>query len=293
MTTGPTPPRPDQPAQWLPPTIGSGLPPAPGDLRSGTGWPAPAPPPPDRGGLGIRAQDPRPRATWRWWEAVLVFFLGLVVAGVVALGVAAVLPHQQEFFWVGILGEFLPVLVLVGWLQLFHKGWINVIGLPKKIWREVLAGVLGGLLVYLVAGIGIGMILSGLFDLMSGGGVQTPQQLPGKLSPVEILLAILLAVVSAPIAEETFFRGVLFRAIRARRSYWTAAIGSSLLFGLAHYGPDKGSGLAGAWLLVAMMFFVGFGLSYIYERRGNIVASMVAHATFNTIGLIFIIGASR
>jgi len=222
-----------------------------------------------------------------------VFFLGLVVTGVMAVGAAAALPHDQEFFWIGIMGEFLPVLVLAGWLQLFHKGWALVMGLPTKIWREVLAGFLGGLLVYLVAGIGMGIILSGLFDLVAGGSVETPQQLPDKLSTGKILLAILLAIVSAPICEEFFFRGALFRAMRARRSYWTAAVGSSLLFGLAHYGPDDGSGLAGAWLLVVMMFFVGFGLSYVYERRGNIVAPIVAHGTFNTIGLVFIIGASR
>lgn len=290
----PIPPRPDQSAQWLPPVTGTGQPPAPGVATPGGQWQSrPPPPPPDRDRFGIRKRDARPQATWKWWQAVLVFFLGLVVAGMIGAGVAAVLPSGQSFFWIGILGEFVPVLVLAGWLQMFHKGWVKVVGLPVRVWREVGAGMVGGVLVYLIAGIGIGAILSALFDLISGGGVQTPQQLPGELSTSEILLAILLAVVSAPICEEFFFRGVLFRAIRARRSYWTAAVGSSLLFGFAHYGPDPDSGLAGAFLLVTMMFFVGFGLSFVYERRGNIVAPMVAHATFNTIGLILIIGSSR
>jgi len=291
--TGPTPPRPDQPAQWLPAVVGAGIPPAPSVPAPAGPGQAPPPPPPDRDRFGIRTQDARPLATWRWWEAVLIFFLGLIFAGAVAVGVTAVVPGGQSFFWIGILGEFLPVLVLVGWLQLFHKGWTKVVGFPKKVWPEVGAGIVGGVLVYLIAGIGIGAILSALFDLISGGQVQTPQQVPGQLSATEILLAIALAVISAPIAEELFFRGTLFRSMRARHSYWTAAVGSSLLFGFAHYGPDPDSGLAGAFLLVTMMFFVGFGLSFVYERRGNIVAPMVAHATFNTIGLILIIGSSR
>jgi membrane protease YdiL (CAAX protease family) len=36
------------------------------------------------------------------------------------------------------------------------------------------------------------------------------------------------------------------------------------------------------------MVFTGVALAYLYERRGNVVASMIAHATFNTIGLIAI-----
>lgn len=293
--TAPTDPRPGRPEQRLPST--TGMPPPP-DVHAAAGWQVQPPPPPPAlapalDGFGLPTNDPRPPATWTWWEAVLIFFLGLVLAGVVAVALDAVLPRGQAFFWVGILGEFLPVMVLAGWLQLFHKGWMKAIGFPKRVWREIWAGILGGLMVFLIAGVGIAKILTAVFDRILGGSVQTPQQIPDRLSAAEILLAIGLAIVSAPIAEELFFRGMLFRAMRSKHSYWTAAIGSSLLFGLAHLQPDERSGTGGALLLVAMMFFVGFGLSYVYERRGNIVSSMAAHATFNTIGLILIIGMSR
>jgi membrane protease YdiL (CAAX protease family) len=36
------------------------------------------------------------------------------------------------------------------------------------------------------------------------------------------------------------------------------------------------------------MVFTGFGLSYIYERRGAILAPMAAHVAFNVIGLTLI-----
>jgi membrane protease YdiL (CAAX protease family) len=82
---------------------------------------------------------------------------------------------------------------------------------------------------------------------------------------------------------------VFFRSLRARRSFWVAGIGSSLLFGLAHLSVEDGSGWGGGMLLVTLMFFVGFGFAYVYERRGNILANMIAHATFNTVGLVLIV----
>ena len=38
-----------------------------------------------------------------------------------------------------------------------------------------------------------------------------------------------------------------------------------------------------------MICFVGFGLAYVYERRGSLLANMAAHATFNAIGFALIL----
>jgi membrane protease YdiL (CAAX protease family) len=42
-------------------------------------------------------------------------------------------------------------------------------------------------------------------------------------------------------------------------------------------------------LLIPLMIFVGFGLAYIYERRGSLFASIAAHSTFNVIGYTLIV----
>ena len=60
---------------------------------------------------------------------------------------------------------------------------------------------------------------------------------------------------------------------------------SAVVFGAAHYQGQWQNGL----LLSLVMVFIGLGLAFIYERRGNIVANMAAHATFNVIGFIFIL----
>ncbi|MEX0850303.1 MAG: CPBP family intramembrane glutamic endopeptidase, partial [Gaiellaceae bacterium] len=89
---------------------------------------------------------------------------------------------------------------------------------------------------------------------------------------------------------ELFFRGVLFRAVRDRRGLVAGLIATGVGFALIHYIP-------GPWqdsvLLIAVMFFNGMALAWFYERRGTLVAPIVAHMVFNVIGLslIFTIGA--
>jgi membrane protease YdiL (CAAX protease family) len=233
----------------------------------------------------------RPAATWRWWEAFLVFMGGALLAGLLVVVVTPVLSETTGVLVAGILGELVPLGALIVWLQVLHKGWMRVVGFPTRAsWpREAGWGMLGGIAIYALGAIAIGTILTLLFQALSGGSVQTPEQLPSSMDPVQVVLAAFLAIVAAPVTEEFFFRGLFFRSIRSRNPYWVAAVWSSLLFGLAHFAPDPAAGPAGAWLLVATMFFVGFGLSFVYERRGNIVASMVAHAAFNVIGFLAIL----
>jgi CAAX protease family protein len=89
-------------------------------------------------------------------------------------------------------------------------------------------------------------------------------------------------VLAAPIGEELFFRGFLFAALRARHGFWSSALLSSAAFGLVHV-------VQGSFLLVPIIFVVGLGLAWVYERRGSLLASITAHATFNAIGLAIIL----
>lgn len=282
------PPRPPPP----PPIPGQPfIPPRP-DLAAGAAYQLPGPStdtPTDRWGLG--PGDAHPKATWRWWEAILVFLLGLFIAGIVAAAWVQIFSvgEDGQFFIFAITGQVIPLAVLVGWLNLFHRSWRSVVGWPAKVWPEVKAGVLGGLAVYGIGALAIGTALTILFGLFTDGPVRTPEQLPSDMGPAEIAVAALMVMIGAPVVEEVFFRGVFFRSLRARQSFWFAGAVSSLLFGFAHMSVEEGSGLAGAILLVTLMFFVGFGFAYIYDRRGNILAIIVAHATFNTIGLTLIV----
>ena len=84
---------------------------------------------------------------------------------------------------------------------------------------------------------------------------------------------VLYGVVVAPIAEELIFRGFLFNLGLRYGNFWVGAIFSSILFGAAH----------GDLELFLPLTLVGFVLATVYYRSKNLVASMIAHASFNAV----------
>lgn len=249
-----------------------------------------APPRPDQpppGGVLLqRGLDARPRATWRWWEALAVYL------GAFLLGAGATIPI---FLVTGdgglgiVLGSMVGSLVGLGlvltWLRVLHPGWTRIVGFPRPPWPDVRAGVVFGIGLYPVVVFVVGLVLTVLFRLVTGQPVEAPEQLPSDLGPGGMAVAALYAVVVAPVSEELFFRGVLFRSIRDRRGFWPGALASSVAFGLVHYVPAPALDVI---LLMTVMVVTGLGLCAIYERRGSLWASMAAHATFNVIGLVLI-----
>jgi membrane protease YdiL (CAAX protease family) len=94
--------------------------------------------------------------------------------------------------------------------------------------------------------------------------------------------------VGAPLAEETFFRGMLQTSLVQKgwgflvafppdRTYtpppyqrWAAILICSFLF-CAMHSVDH----------MPILFVLSVGLGYLYERTGNLWASIVLHAAFN------------
>ncbi|HWW00233.1 MAG TPA: type II CAAX endopeptidase family protein [Candidatus Acidoferrum sp.] len=83
----------------------------------------------------------------------------------------------------------------------------------------------------------------------------------------------IVAIGLAPVVEETFFRGILYPALKQtgfpRLALWVSA----LLFALIHFNVVSFVPL----LLLAIM------LTLLYEYTGNLLAPIVAHALFNTV----------
>ena len=250
------------------------VPPRP-DLQPG-GAPVPEMPPPER-----------PLATWRWWEALLVYLLILVVSAFATLPIFRFIRSQGlANLSASAVIALINVALLVLWLQAFHPRWRKVIGFPRRVWPEVRAGLGFGALLYPVIVLGVGIIVNLVLQVITGKSVHSPRQLPAHLSAAGVAISIVYAVVIAPIHEELFFRGILFRSLADRYGFAIGASGSGLAFGLIHYVPGP---WYGSVLLMSVMVFTGVALAWFYERRGNIAASMVAHATFNVIGLTLIL----
>jgi uncharacterized protein len=101
-------------------------------------------------------------------------------------------------------------------------------------------------------------------------------QLGADSSTVALVAVTILVCVVAPIAEEFFFRGYFFGALRNWRGLWPAAIITGLVFGGIHVGS------APVGFLVPLAFF-GFLLCLIYDRTRSLYPCMALHCLNNSI----------
>ena len=239
-----------------------------------------------------------PSVDWSLGKALIVGVVtNLVIAQFLAggilfaiLGVTSTenLDSGGALVYVSAVADVVWLAGLLVWLSSWHRGWVRRIGIVRKA-RDVGFGVLTGVLLYPAIAIVVAIPLSILFRALSGHEATTPDQLPQNLSMTASAVSVVLAVGIAPIVEELYFRGILFRSVRDRHGFWPGAIVSGLVFGAAHFVPA-------AWqdtvLLQSIMVFTGIALAWIYERRANLVADIAAHMTFNAIGVVLIF-ASR
>ena len=144
-----------------------------------------------------------------------------------------------------------------------HSLWHAPGAAPAVDWlRDPAAGLLA-------AGIVVG--LSALLTDGTRWGEALARALAELLGPLSVRDCWVLALVSG-VAEEALFRGALQPLV----GYAFA----SLLFGLAHFVPRRE---LLPW--VAFTFAAGFGLGWLYDATGNLVAPVVAHAGVNAINL--------
>lgn len=225
-------------------------------------------------------------ATWSIWEGLGAYLFAYLAGSIVAVVVFALIGDEDLATIVSSAVAALTILgLLLLWLTRRHHRWLDVLGRPSDLAADVRAGLIFGLGLYVVTVFVVGFVLVALFGALSGGSVEAPEQVSQNLPPVGVAVTIVYALVVAPIGEELFFRGVLFRSLRDPYGFWPGAVVSSLLFGAIHYIPAPA---LDSLLLITVMVFTGFGLTYIYERRRTIVAPIAAHMMFNAVGLVLI-----
>jgi uncharacterized protein len=239
-------------------------------------------PPPDPPAPG--AETPRP--TWTWWEALIVGIVGFFAGGVVGSLVAIPIDTKRlQVLVIALASDIGLAAVVLVWINVRHNGVLAALMVNLRKPVDLLKGLGWGVAIVLTTTLVFFPALSWLLQEVTHHKARTPRQLPAHIHGPEIILTAILVVVAAPIAEELFFRGLLFRGFRARYGFLVSALASSLFFGLVHYQPA-------AWqnwvLLCSLLAFVGFALAWVYERSRNLLTNIAAHATFNIFGLIVI-----
>jgi len=129
------------------------------------------------------------------------------------------------------------------------------------------------------------IFVSAVSALIFNGGRVVPSnsrlifvQRPGGVGL--LLLALLVTAVAAPICEEVFFRGMLFRLLRTRVPLWAAVLLSAMAFGLAHASP------AVSPALLPTFMYMGIVLAVFYVRTGWLTNTILLHAASNAIATV-------
>jgi membrane protease YdiL (CAAX protease family) len=250
---------------------------------------------------GAPQPDPVPLSEWqpiqteeserppiRAWEPIVVLLIAVLVQGLASIPALLLFRHNRNAIVAMslIFGE----LAMLGVVAVWIKG-VRGIGLRELGWRTrspksdaavgLGAAALGLLLeIPLLA---VGQIIG---RTILGRPIEAPQQIAFEGHPSILVLVFtgIGAVILAPIAEESLFRGIVYQGFRSRMGIVTAGLLSGLLFGLVHVYPLL-------WLPIGAL---GYILAMALERRGSLLPCMVGHALFNSVGyVVFVISALK
>ena len=173
--------------------------------------------------------------------------------------------------------------ILIGtaiFLRASGKTWRNTFGFSNPpVGRAILLGLCAALLF-----LPVGMVLQEIsIRILTWLNVSTEAQVAVEefnksVFWVNRAYLVFLAIVLAPFAEEIMFRGILYAVIRKsgfpRLALWISAFCFAVIHGNAP--------------IFLPLLVLGLVLAWLYERTGNLLASITAHSVFNAINIVFI-----
>jgi uncharacterized protein len=234
----------------------------------------PTPPPPERPELPAGA-GPR----WPAWYAGVGFLVALiatlVVVGIVAAATGATTDDQDPTFTV--VATFLQGVIFIGTAVLFAsfagKPRPEQFGLRRsRFWPTVGWASLGLVSFYALAALYTAIVQPDTEQTVA-------QDLGADQGTLGMIAAGFMVVCVAPVAEEFFFRGFFYRALRSRYSVLVAALIDGVLFGVIHWDLSTADSL----LIIPPLAALGFMFCLVYERTGSLYPVIALHAFNNAI----------
>lgn len=223
-----------------------------------------------------------------WVDLALYLGVGIGLFVLLSLGVGRI--FQEVDLLRSILAYSLNVLVFVGvvYVLAVRRGWVTWkdLGLVPPRWDWRWLPILGALTI-------------GLIPLRSCIGATAQYLLRGDFESLTLrgevfstvgeswwgfIVTLLMAGVLVPIAEELFFRGLIYTWFRRRYEVWVAVLASALLFGLGH--------IDAAGVVVAS-FVMGTVNALVFERTRSLWAAIAVHAINNSAAMILLFAALR
>jgi uncharacterized protein len=222
--------------------------------------------------------DDQTRPAWPWWYGPLGFvcgaLCGFISAGIVwaAMGV----DEGSESPGAIVVGTVLLDGSLVGAALLFAS-FVR----PPRAWHFGLRGSrLWSTVGWAALGLLAFFVFAATYQALFSPDVKqsVAEDLGADQSTIGLVVAGVMIICVAPFAEEFFFRGFFYGALRTRFSVAVAAGIDGLLFGLIHY-----EGGSDGLLIVPPLAFLGFVFCLVYERTRTLYATIALHSINNAL----------
>jgi membrane protease YdiL (CAAX protease family) len=216
------------------------------------------------------------KSVWTWVIAIfiaglfiLVFFFSLKNPPP-----GTVTPFEVDFvLGIQFVIDALLVVLVLSTLPALSKFTLRELGFRVPDLVTIVTALIGFVAMFIVANGSAALI-----DYYSGRS--HPQDIVQMFKhlhdPVTIGIFVAFAVLFAPFTEETLFRVFFFNLGLRYGGFWSGAILSGALFGIAHGDPYAAVPLA----------LGGIVLCAVYYRTRNAYASMISHALFNTVSIV-------
>jgi membrane protease YdiL (CAAX protease family) len=226
-------------------------------------------------------RPPRPESTlwkpWMAWAALVAAFGGALMGALIigVIGSAAGSSFTDPSPAVSISATIVQDLSFIGAALLFAS--ISARPLPEQFGLRPTAfwPAVGWMAVAFAAFYVFTLIWVAILGV-SPDDTKLPDELGVKDSTYALLAVAFLVAVVAPMAEEFFFRGFFYGALRNWRGPWPAAVLTGLVFGAIHFGSAE------AAFLLPLGFF-GFSLCLLRERTGSLYPGIALHCVNNSL----------
>jgi uncharacterized protein len=223
------------------------------------------------------------KSIWTWLLAGFIasLFVFAFVAGLKTGRIPAVSPLEFDALIVlqFVLEGALIVLVLAA-LPSLSKFSLRELGFRLPSAAAVGTAVLGAIAMVVVANGGAALIDYLAHSQHQQDIVQIFKQIH---NPTTTAVFAAFAIVFAPFAEETFFRIFFFNLGLRYGGFWTGAVLSGVLFGIAH----------GDLYAALPLALGGIVLCAVYYRTRNAIAPMISHALFNAVSIVALLVAPQ
>jgi CAAX protease family protein len=165
-----------------------------------------------------------------------------------------------------------PVVVVM-WLA---HGWPNpaAFGLRIPDWRQALKVMAAVYFAFWFAAGILGLAFGEPEDQSIVTELKREESLP-LLAGIAVMTCV-----AAPLAEEFFFRGFLFRVLWERINVSVATVATGIVFGLVH-APDAD------WVGVAVLASFGAALCVLFWRTASLLPCIMLHAIHNSISFSY------